>query len=74
MFDNAKTNQAIEQMQIFTRAMYGVSVGPAMALGKVFDFSNSKKMMDIGGGSGVYPIEVVKQNPNTSARLHSNGP
>src|SRR5689334_15150122 len=36
MFDNAKTNQVIEQMQMFTRAMYGVSVGPAMALAKVF--------------------------------------
>jgi 3-hydroxy-5-methyl-1-naphthoate 3-O-methyltransferase len=67
MFDNAKTNQVIEQMQMFTRAMHGVSVGPAMALAKVFDFSKYKKMMDIGGGSGVYAIEVAKQNPNMSA-------
>lgn len=67
MFDNAKTNQVIEQMQMFTRAMYGVSVGPAMALAKVFDFSKYNKMMDIGGGSGVYAIEVVKANPNISA-------
>jgi O-methyltransferase len=73
IFDNAKSNQAIEQMQMFTRAMYGVSVGPAMALGKVFDFSNYKKMMDIGGGSGAYAIEVVKAHPNMSAGLHSNG-
>jgi 3-hydroxy-5-methyl-1-naphthoate 3-O-methyltransferase len=67
MFDNAITNQVIEQMQMFTRAMYGVSVGPAMALAKVFDFSKYKKMMDIGAGSGVYSIEVVKANPNISA-------
>ncbi|MBV9667547.1 MAG: hypothetical protein JO327_05385 [Nitrososphaeraceae archaeon] len=68
MFDKAKTNQvAIEQMQMFTRAMYGISVSPAMALAKVFDFSKYKKMMDIGGGSGVYAIEVVKQNQNMSA-------
>ncbi|MDP9288376.1 MAG: hypothetical protein M3P08_09275 [Thermoproteota archaeon] len=47
--------------------MYGVSVGPAIALSKVFDFSKYKRMMDIGGGSGVYAIQVVKNNPNMSA-------
>ena len=67
MFDKAKSNQLIEPMQMFTHAMYGISVGPAMALAKVFDFSSYSKLMDIGGGSGVYAIEVVKQNPNISA-------
>ena len=67
MFDKAKSNQQIEQMEMFTHAMYGVSVGPAMALAKVFDFSSYNKLMDIGGGSGVHAIEVVKQNPNMSA-------
>lgn len=47
--------------------MYGISVGLAMALAKVFDFSSYSKLMDIGGGPGVYAIEVVKQNPNMSA-------
>src|SRR5712691_3922158 len=69
MFDQARSNQGIEQMQIFTRAMYGVSVGPAMALTKIFDFSNYKKMMDIGGGSGVYAIEVVKVNSKMFATV-----
>jgi hypothetical protein len=67
MFDNAKAHQAAEQMQMFTHAMYGVSVGLAMALAKVFDFSKYKKMMDIGGGSGVYAIEVIKAHSNMSA-------
>ena len=67
MFEKAKSNQLIEQMEMFTHAMYGVSVGPAMALAKVFDFSSYNKLMDIGGGSGVHAIEVVKQNPNMSA-------
>ena len=74
MFDQARSNQAIEQMQVFTRAMYGVSVGPAMALTKIFDFSNYKKLMDIGGGSGVYAIEVVKENPKMFATLLDLGP
>lgn len=67
MFDQAKSNQAQEQMKKFTHAMYGVSVGPAMMLAKTFDFSKHSKMMDIGGGSGVYCIEVVKANPHMSA-------
>jgi predicted transcriptional regulator len=74
MFDQARSNQAIEQMQVFTRAMYGVSVGPAMALAKIFDFSNYKKLIDIGGGSGVYAIEVVKENPKMSATVLDLGP
>ena len=64
MYDQAKINQGIEQIQMFTRSMYGISVGPAMALPKIFDFSNHKKMLDIGGGSGIYSIQVVKANPN----------
>jgi hypothetical protein len=67
IFIQAKSDQAVEQIQKFTHAMYGVSVGPAIALTKVFDFSKYKRMMDIGGGSGVYAIQVVKNNPNMSA-------
>ena len=41
MFDKAKSDPLIEPMQMFTHAMYGISVGPAMALAKVFDFSTT---------------------------------
>ncbi len=55
--------------------MYGISVGPAMALAKKVDFSNHKKMMDIGGGSGVYAIQVVVNNPsNMSAIVLDSNP
>jgi hypothetical protein len=71
MFEQAKNNHASTEahMQMFTHAMYGVSVIPAQALTKVFNFSEHKKMMDIGGGSGVYAIEAVKENPNMSATV-----
>ena len=39
MYDLAKTSNGIEQIQMFTHSMYGISVGPAMMLPKVFDFS-----------------------------------
>lgn len=75
IFDKGKSNQEIEQLQKFTHAMHGVSIGPAMALAKNVDFSNHKKMMDIGGGSGVYAIQVVANNPkNMSAVVLDSKP
>jgi 3-hydroxy-5-methyl-1-naphthoate 3-O-methyltransferase len=69
IFDKAKSNQEVEQVQKFTRAMYGISIGPAMALAKDVDFSNHKKMMDIGGGSGLYAIQVVANSPNNMSAV-----
>lgn len=70
VFEEAKDGQTTKgQMQMFTHAMYGASVAPAKALTKVFNFSEHKKMMDIGGGSGVYAIEAAKAYPNMSATV-----
>jgi 3-hydroxy-5-methyl-1-naphthoate 3-O-methyltransferase len=70
LFNQAKSsNQAVEQIQKFTHGIYGISVGPAIALAKAFDFSKYKRMMDIGGGSGVYAIQVAKRYPNMSATV-----
>lgn len=77
MFEKAKSSgeTEIEHVQKFTRAMYGISVGPAMVLSKRVDFSKYKKMMDIGGGSGVYAIQVVANNPgNMSAVVLDSKP
>ena len=69
IFNKARSNQEVEQVQKFTHAMHGISIGPAMALAKNVDFSNHKKMMDIGGGSGVYAIHVVANNPNNMSAV-----
>jgi 3-hydroxy-5-methyl-1-naphthoate 3-O-methyltransferase len=69
IFDKARSNQEVEQVQKFTHAMHGISIGPAMALAKNVDFSNHKKMMDIGGGSGVYAIQVVTNIHNNMSAV-----
>ncbi len=69
IFDQAKSKQAVKEIQKFTHAMHGVSIGPAMKLPKVYDFSSHSRMMDIGGGSGVYAIHVVKANPRMRATV-----
>jgi hypothetical protein len=75
IFDKAKSNLEVQQLQKFTSAMYGISIGPAMTLAKNVDFSKHKKMMDIGGGSGVYAIQVVANSPtNMSAVVLDSKP
>jgi hypothetical protein len=74
LFNDAKNDRSIEAIQKFTHAMHGVSIGPAMALAKVFDFSKYKNMIDIGGGSGAYAINVVKEYPNMNATVADLAP
>jgi 3-hydroxy-5-methyl-1-naphthoate 3-O-methyltransferase len=69
IFDQAKSKQAIGEIQKFIHAMHGVSIGPAMQLPRMYDFSKHRRMMDIGGGSGVYAIQVVKANPHMIATV-----
>src|SRR5919108_3346084 len=69
IFEKAKSNQEVEQVQKFTHAMHGISIGPAMVLAKNVDFSGHKKMMDVGGGSGVYAIQVVANYPNNMSAV-----
>jgi methylase of polypeptide subunit release factors len=49
--------------------MHGVSFGPAIQLPKVYDFSKHSRMIDIGGGSGIYAVQVVKANPHMTATI-----
>lgn len=44
-----------------TRAMHNNAIGPATALCCKFDFSPYKMLLDIGGGSGAYPIVISKK-------------
>lgn len=74
MFADAKKNESIKAMQKFTHAMHGISVGPAMALAKAFDFTKCKKMLDVGGGSGVYALQVAKEYPQVEATVADLAP
>ena len=47
LFDLAKSKQALEEIQKFTHAMHGISIGPAIKLPKVYDFSKHSRMIDI---------------------------
>jgi len=53
----------------FTKAMHSNSVEPAIILSKKFNFSNFTKLLDLGGGSGAYPIILTKQYSNLTATV-----
>ena len=56
-----------EQAEIFTKAMHNNAMGPAKILSNKFDFSNFKKLLDLGGGSGAFSIVLTKKYENLEA-------
>ena len=51
----------------FLSALDPLAQWPANVIASKFDFSSFKKLIDVGGGSGVYSIAIVKKNPNIEA-------
>jgi len=52
-----------DEARALTEAGYTGSQGLARRLVHRFDFSPYRRLLDLGGGSGVYSIEACRQNP-----------
>lgn len=52
---------------LFTKAMHNNAVAPASKLASLIDFTPYKRVLDLGGGSGIYPIMLAKKYPNIKA-------
>ncbi len=50
-----------EEQRIFTEAMYSWSILSGKSLAEVFDFTSKRQLLDVGGGSGAYCIEVARR-------------
>src|SRR5256885_2717862 len=48
-------------LALFWEAMHSVSTMTARKLGEAVDFGHFRRLLDIGGGSGAYDIELCKQ-------------
>ena len=48
-------------LALFWEAMHSVSTMTARKLGEAVDLSHFRRLLDIGGGSGAYDIELCKQ-------------
>jgi hypothetical protein len=49
--------------EAFARAMHSISAEPARALARTLDLRRTRRLLDLGGGSGVFSIELARANP-----------
>jgi 3-hydroxy-5-methyl-1-naphthoate 3-O-methyltransferase len=65
MFDTADP----EMLESFWGAMYSTSIFTAQALARAIDLSGRRRLLDVGGGSGAYPIELCRALPELRATV-----
>lgn len=56
-----------QEQRVFTEAMHSWSIQSGKELVEKVDFSKYKKILDVGGGSGAYCIEIAKKFSNIQA-------
>lgn len=56
-------------LALFWDAMHSLSTMTARALATSYDFSRYRRLLDIGGGSGAFDIELCKQYPALRAAV-----
>ena len=57
-------------MQTFWQAMHSLSTFTARALGEAVNFTPFRKLLDVGGGSGAFDIELCLRYPELSATVY----
>lgn len=58
-----------KMLTLFWEAMHALSTMTARALGQAFDFSRYRRLLDIGGGSGAFDIELCRDYPGLRASV-----
>jgi 2-polyprenyl-3-methyl-5-hydroxy-6-metoxy-1,4-benzoquinol methylase len=56
-----------EWLKAFIAAMHARGINRAIAMKELIDFSGVKKLLDIGGGSGVFAATFIEDDPSMSA-------
>jgi 3-hydroxy-5-methyl-1-naphthoate 3-O-methyltransferase len=57
-------------MATFWQAMHSLSTFTARALGGAVDFRRFQHLLDVGGGSGAFDIELCRQHPRLHATVY----
>jgi len=58
-----------KMLALFWEAMHSLSTMTARKLGEAVDFSCFRRLLDIGGGSGAYDIELCRRYPQLRATV-----
>jgi ubiquinone/menaquinone biosynthesis C-methylase UbiE len=56
--------------ELFWEAMHSSSIFTARVLGEVVDFSPFQRLLDVGGGSGAFDIELCRRYPHLNATVY----
>jgi SAM-dependent methyltransferase len=57
-------------METFWDAMHSLAGATAGALAEVYDFGQHQRLLDVGGGSGGFTIELCQQAPGLTAAVY----
>jgi len=57
-------------MSTFWQAMHSISTFTARALGEAMDFSPFRNVLDVGGGSGAFDIELCRRYPHLQSAVY----
>ncbi|MET9294130.1 methyltransferase [Streptomyces sp. NPDC003077] len=59
-----------ELLDVFWEAMHALSSWTARRLGEAIDLSTASRLLDVGGGSGAYAIELCRRLPQLKATVY----
>lgn len=65
-----KTVKEDNWLDSFIAAMHSRGKSQAVELAKQLDLNGMKKMLDVGGGSGIFSVEFLKANPELNAVVY----
>jgi SAM-dependent methyltransferase len=57
----------VERARAYHEATYSIGMGAGRRFVRTVDLSGRSRMLDLGGGSGAYSINVVQQHPDMTA-------
>jgi hypothetical protein len=56
-------------LELFWEAMYCTSSFTARSLGEAYDFSAHRRLLDVGGGAGAFPVALCQRYPELTATI-----
>jgi 3-hydroxy-5-methyl-1-naphthoate 3-O-methyltransferase len=56
-------------LELFWEAMYAMSSSTARTVGEAYDFTGHRRLLDVGGGSAAYPIQLCQRYPHLTATV-----
>ena len=59
-----------DMLAVFWEAMHSLSTFTARSLGEAVDLSAFRRLLDVGGGSGAYDIELCRLHPDLRATVY----